>query len=375
MPVSRGFSKGLETGVYQQMLDAAPDAMLLVDQTGLIRFANQRSKDIFQYEPQELVGQKVEMLVPRIIAEAHIGMRENYFATPNIRAMGSGLNINARRKDSVLVPVEISLSPITIGGDRFAITVIRDVDDLRRAQRELRDKARKLEQSNRDLEQFAYVASHDLQEPLRMVASYTTLLKRRYADKLDQDANEFIGFAIGGVKRMQALISDLLIYSRISTREAPMTEVPLQEIVDQAKHNLQVAFDEKKAIIETGPLPVVFGNAGQLVQLLQNLIGNAVKFCGKQPRVSVTAKDLGDRVEIVVADNGIGIARAHQEKIFMIFQRLHAREQYEGTGIGLAICERVVSQHGGKIWVESEEGQGAKFIFTLLKEGRAREDG
>lgn len=370
MPLLGDFLAGVETGVYRQLLDAAPDAMLVVDQTGMIRFANQRSKDLFQYEPHELVGEKVELLVPRMIAEAHVGMRDHYFGTPNVRAMGTGLNINARRKDSVLVPVEISLSPITIGRERFAITVIRDVEDLRRAQRELRDKARKLEQSNRDLEQFAYVASHDLQEPLRMVASYTTLLKRRYEDKLDQDAKEFIGYAIDGVKRMQALISDLLIYSRISTREAPTADVSLQDVVDQAKHNLQVAIEENHAQIETGPLPMVFGNAAQLVQLLQNLIGNAVKFCVGQPRISITAKDLGDRVEVAVADNGIGIAPAHQEKIFMIFQRLHAREQYEGTGIGLAICERVVSQHGGKIWVESDERQGAKFVFTLLKEGK-----
>lgn len=364
------FFASLDAGVYRQLLDAAPDAILLVDQKGVIRFANHRSQALFGYEAQELVGQRVELLVPPTIAVAHVGMRDDYFGNPNIRAMGSGLNITARCKDGQEIPVEISLSPIAIGKERFAITVIRDVDDLRRAQRELRDKARKLEQSNRDLEQFAYVASHDLQEPLRMVASYTSLLKKRYADKLDQDAQEFIGFAIDGVKRMQALISDLLIYSRISTRDAPKTMVSLQDIVEQAHNNLQVAIEEKHAQIKADKLPEVYGNAGQLVQLMQNLMGNAVKFCKEQPLVSITTRDLGDQIEVTVADNGIGIASSYQEKIFMIFQRLHAREQYEGTGIGLAICESVVSQHGGKIWVESEEGRGAKFIFTLLKEGK-----
>ncbi|HEU0075861.1 MAG TPA: ATP-binding protein [Dehalococcoidia bacterium] len=230
-----------------------------------------------------------------------------------------------------------------------------------------------LERSNSELEQFAYVASHDLQEPLRMVGSYTQLIARRYKGRLDSDADEFIEFAVDGARRMQALINDLLQFSRVGTQGSELRPVPLQDALDKALQNLNVAIEESNAEILHGVLPTVLGDQVQLVQLLQNLIGNAIKFCGdRPPEIQMTAERDGDIWRLAVSDKGIGIAPEHQERIFVIFQRLHDRSLYQGTGIGLALCRRIVERHGGQLTVESEPGQGACFNFTLTAVEAAR---
>ncbi len=223
-----------------------------------------------------------------------------------------------------------------------------------------------LARSNSELEQFAYVASHDLQEPLRMVASYMQLLERRYKGKLDQDADEFIGYAVDGAGRMQRLINDLLGYSRLGTHGQAFTSISSQAALDQALDNLGVSLQESQAKVTHDPLPEVKGDQAQLVQLFQNLVGNAVKFhARKAPRVHVSAVPNDKEWVFSVRDNGIGIDPQYAERIFIIFQRLHDRSQYTGTGIGLAICKKIVQRHGGRIWVESEPGKGATFYFTL----------
>ncbi len=238
-----------------------------------------------------------------------------------------------------------------------------ELEERRRAERELA-------RSNAELEQFAYVASHDLQEPLRMVASFTQLLAKRYRGRLDADADEFIGFAVDGSTRMQRLLNDLLAYSRVGTRSKPFAMVECDSVLSDALDNLKPAIEESGALITREPLPIVRGDEVQLIQLFQNLIGNAVKFHGQEPlQVHISAKlQDGDWV-FAVRDNGIGIAPEQQERIFLIFQRLHHRSEYPGTGIGLALCKRIVERHGGRIWVESEVGKGATFYFTV-KEGR-----
>lgn len=229
-----------------------------------------------------------------------------------------------------------------------------------------------LQRSNAELEQLAYVASHDMQEPLRMVASYLQLVVERYADKLDADGHEFIGYAVDGAKRMQALINDLLAFSRVNTKARPFEPTDIAKTVATAKLQLHVAIVESGAEITEGELPVVSGDAIQLLQLFQNLIGNAIKFRGETPpRVHLAAQAGGGGWIFSVSDNGIGIAPEYFERIFVLFQRLHGRRQYPGTGIGLALCKRIVERHGGRIWVESTPGRGSVFRFSLPQNGES----
>ena len=241
-----------------------------------------------------------------------------------------------------------------------------ELDERRRAELKLAQYAGELTRSNAELEQFAYVASHDLQEPLRMVASFTQLLARRYRGKLDQDADEFIGFAVDGATRMQQLINDLLVYSRVGTRGKPLAPTDLSEVLADAQANLYEAVQESGAVVTHDPLPVVNGDPVQLIQLFQNLLANAIRFRGREaPRIHLAAQAREDDWLLSVRDNGIGIAPEHRERIFAIFQRLHPRKEYPGTGIGLALCKKIVERHGGRIWVESAPERGAIFYFNL----------
>jgi len=242
----------------------------------------------------------------------------------------------------------------------------KEIGERRRAEEALEKKTQELARSNRDLEQFAYVASHDLQEPLRMVTSYVQLLARRYKGKLDSDADEFIVFAMDGAIRMWRLINDLLAYSRVSTESRELESTDCEAVLNESLDNLKVAIEENGAVVTHDSLPTVMADNPQLVQLFQNLIGNAIKFRGSEPpHVHLSASRNGDRWTFSVRDNGIGIAPEYARRIFILFQRLHSREKYAGTGIGLAICQKIVERHGGDIWVESELGRGATFYFTL----------
>lgn len=234
--------------------------------------------------------------------------------------------------------------------------------------RELEERTRQLERSNKELEEFAYVASHDLQEPLRMVASYTTLLAKRYSGNLDDKADRYIAYAVDGAKRMQQLILDLLALSRVAKRAEELAPADCEKALECALSNLGIAVAETGALVTYDPLPVVLAEGSQLIQLFQNLVGNSLKFHSEQlPVVHVSAQDKGDEWLFAVRDNGIGIDPQHAERIFVIFQRLHKPSEYPGTGIGLAMCKKIVERHGGRIWVESEPGRGATFCFTFPK--------
>ena len=235
----------------------------------------------------------------------------------------------------------------------------------------VKERTAELARSNAELEQFAYVTSHDLQEPLRMVASYLQLVERRYTDRLDADAHEFIEFAVDGAKRMQVLINDLLTYSRVGTKGHPFQSTDCETVVKTALENLQFAIQDSGAQVGHGPMPAVMGDATQLTQLFQNLIGNAIKFRRDQPlEICIRAEPSEGGWRFSIQDNGIGIESQYFDRIFGLFQRLHGRVAYPGTGIGLAICKRIVERHGGAIWVESTPGQGATFYFTIPEKGR-----
>ena len=264
--------------------------------------------------------------------------------------------------------------------------IISDVTERKQAEAELRETLTDLQRSNADLEQFAYVASHDLQEPLRMVASFVQLLGMRYQGRLDADADEFIGFAVEGATRMQQLLLDLLEYSRVGTRGAPLRPTDTAALCHTVIANLELAIQESGATVICAPLPTVNADAAQLAQVFQNLIANALKFHGAEPpRVHISAQlriadcrlpiaesipqsKIANRKsewEFAVRDNGIGIEAEYFDQIFVLFKRLNSRAKYPGTGIGLAICKRIIERHGGRIWVESAPGQGATFYFTL----------
>jgi len=355
---------------FRALLESAPDSIVIVDRRGRIAIVNQQVEQMFGYRRDELVGQPIEILIPDRFREQHVGDRSRYVAHPRTRPMGAGLQLFARRKDGTEFPVEISLSPLEEPDGMLVTSIVRDVSDRKRAEEQLRQAAAELESSNAELEQFAYVASHDLQEPLRMVASYTQLLARRYQGKLDEDADEFIGFAVDGATRMQALINDLLAYSRVGTRGRPFEATKTADIVDRVTADLDVAIKEAGATITRGPLPIVMGDAVQLGQLFQNLISNAIKFREERPPVvRINAEREGSAWRFSVQDNGIGIEPEYAERIFVIFQRLHSRAEYPGTGIGLAICKKIVERHGGHIWVESPPGEGTTFHFTIPSRG------
>jgi PAS domain S-box-containing protein len=325
------------------------------------------------YRPEELIGLRLtemDILAPESLESAYTNTQRS-FAGERV-----GMAVyELIAKDGTKKVDEIISTPLFRGGQVVAtVNVARDVTERKRAEEELKRYATELERSNEELQQFAYVASHDLQEPLRMVASYTQLLSKRYHGKLDPDADEFIGYAVDGAKRMQQLINDLLAYSRVGSRGQPFQPTDTQAVLDEALRNLQAAIAESVGAITHDPLPTVLADKAQLGQLFQNLLGNAIKYRGEeQPVVHVGAERRDGQWRFSVRDNGIGIAPEHHERIFAIFQRLHSQSEYPGTGIGLAICKRIVERHGGRIWVESEVGHGSTFYFTLPDGGDTHE--
>ena len=290
-----------------------------------------------------------------------------YWISGMVKAMTALISVATAMALVPLIPRALALrTPAELEAANLALQ--EEIAERRRAETELAEHAAELGRSNADLEQFAYVASHDLQEPLRMVASYTQLLARRYQGKLDADADEFIRYTVDGVSRMQELILDLLAYSRVGRQQKHLEMVALDEVLAEVTANLRRTIDDASATIVHDVPPDVIGDRSHLVQVLQNLIGNAIKFCGSEPpRIHVRCESVGDDWQISVSDNGIGIDPAYFDRIFVIFQRLHSRERYPGSGIGLSICKKIVEHHGGRIWVESI-GEGSTFRFTLPKE-------
>jgi PAS domain S-box-containing protein len=346
---------------FRHLSDSAFEA-IVVHENGVVTEANRAFGRMYGYEPHEVPGLRLADLVApesleTVMEHIRSGSEEPYDAV--------GL-----RSDGSRVILETVGRTMQYRGRTMRVTALHDITERKQAEAELARQAEELARSNQELQQFAYVASHDLQEPLRMVASYTQLLARRYQGQLDERADQYIHYAVDGANRMKQLIDDLLTYSRVGTGGKDLGPVACREVLDTVLSNLQIAIAEAGATVTHDPLPEVTGDASQLGQLFQNLIGNAIKFRGEQPpRVHIAVCRDQDAWKFGVRDNGIGIDPKHFERIFLMFQRLHVRSEYPGTGIGLALCRRIVERHGGRLWLESRPGAGTVFWFTLLARG------
>jgi PAS domain S-box-containing protein len=352
---------------YRGLLEAAPDAMLVVDQSGAIVLVNAQAELRFGYSRDELLGRAVTDVIPAGFAERLVADALRSTEAALAQQIGTGIELVGRRRDGGEFPIELMLSPLDSADGVLVTAAIRDITVRKAAEAELLEKVEALNLSNQELEQFAYAASHDLQEPLRMISSYTQLLARRYKGQLDADADEFIAFAVDGAARMERLIQDLLAYSRVGTEGRDLQPTSSEGALEQALINLRGAIEESGAVVSHGALPEVLADETQLVQLFQNLVGNGIKYRSTAPpEVRLSAVSQPDaRWRFSVEDNGLGIDPQYFERIFGMFQRLHGRDEFAGTGIGLAIARKIVERHGGSISVASEPGNGSTFQFTL----------
>lgn len=352
---------------FRLALECSPTAIITVDRQGSITLANATTEALFGYCREELLGLRVENLIPERFRMGHSDSRESFFEKPEARGMGIGRDLYGLKKDGTEFPIEIGLNPVETADGPVVMASIIDISKRKEIEEVYARQREELERSNKDLEQFAYVASHDLQEPLRAVAGCVQLLQKHCQGRLDERADEFIGHAVDGCKRMQGLIDDLLAFSRLARDDREHKTVDSTAALAITVRNIAALIEENDAQITSDQLPPVEGDPLRLAMVFQNLVGNAVKF--RRPsepvKVYVGAVVKGNHIIFSVADNGIGIAPEHFERIFGIFQRLHTRREYPGTGIGLAVCKRIVERHGGRIWVESEPGCGTTFYFTM----------
>lgn len=352
---------------FRLIIETAMDAVVNIDDGGAIIEWNKNAETTFGWKKEDVLGKKLsEMIIPQQYREAHEKGLKHFHATGTGPVLNKRIEITALNRLGREFPVELVITPIQLLNKLIFSAFIRDISERKQAEQKIRKFTEELQFSNKELEQFAYVASHDLQEPIRKIVGFAQLFASNFEGQLEGKPKEYLNYIIDGAKRMQTLIQDLLAYSRIGRKELTLEVLDFNGVVKEAVGNLEVAVQETKAEIIYQHLPCLSVHKSFIVQIFQDLIGNSLKYRSEEiPRVEVSAQQKNNLWEFTVADNGIGIDQQFTNKLFVIFQRLHTKDKYEGTGIGLAVSKRMVEMHGGRIWIEPHEGGGAVFKFTL----------
>lgn len=344
------------------IVDSTVDGIITIDDKGKIESFNKACSTIFGYENTEVIGKNIKVLMPEPYHSEHDTYLENYNTTGEKKIIGIGREVKGKRKNGEIFPLDLSVSEVNVHGYKIYSGIVRDISDRKKSEEEII-------RSNEELERFAYIASHDLQEPLRMVANFTGLLEEEYKDQFDEQAAQYMRFIIDAAHRMQDLVGDLLEYSRVGNENSGLTDVDCTSQTELVLSNLKETINEARAIVKLGKLPVIQVKPVRFSQLMQNLIGNALKYRtpDNTPEIKISAEDRGNEWLFSVSDNGIGMQEEYLEQIFIIFKRLHGKKEYQGTGIGLAVCKKIVESFDGKIWAESKIGEGSTFYFTFPK--------
>ncbi|WP_224981167.1 sensor histidine kinase [Geomonas agri] len=360
--------------MLERLFETAPDAIVVVDGGGVIRKVNQQAEVIFGYMREELVGQRIETLIPKRFHKRHRQHLRNYFGDPRARKMGIGLELYGRHKNGSEIPVDIMLNPIEAQESTWVFAVIRDITLQKQGEAKilelnlaLRNQLEQLAATNRELESFSYSVSHDLRAPLRHIIGFVDLLNAKAGTGLDEKSRHYLDVIGSAAKKMGLLIDDLLAFSRMGRSEMMKGWVDLGLLVREIVADLQGDLQEREVQWDIAPLPVVLGDAAMLRQVLINLIGNAIKFTRSRATatIAIGSVERENEQEVYVRDNGVGFDEAYANKLFGLFQRLHANEEFEGTGVGLAIVQRIVLRHGGRVWAEGGLNTGACFWFSL----------
>ncbi|MCB1757313.1 MAG: PAS domain S-box protein [Gammaproteobacteria bacterium] len=350
------------------IVDHTVDGLITIDESGVIETFNESCEQIFGYSATEVIGENVKILMPEPFYSEHDQYLKNHRETGEKKIIGIGREVKGRRKDGSVFPLDLSVSEIQIKNRKLYSGILRDITERKKAEA-------RIMQSNLELERFAVIASHDLQEPLRMISSFTELLDKEYGSDMDDDARLYLKFVVDASVRMQKLVSDLLEYSRINSHEADCLYFDANEQLSIVLNNLHEAIVKDNIVVTSDELPEIYSNQIQFGRLLQNLVSNAVKYRAgnRQCRIHIGCGDVDGSWQFFVRDNGIGIEEEYIDQIFTIFRRLHNKDEYSGTGIGLSVCKRIIDILGGKLWVESEKDQGSTFYFTIPKPSGSEE--
>jgi PAS domain S-box-containing protein len=350
--------------LYRILVEEMWQGVATITQDSTIYYSNARLSKLLGISMEQVTGRKLKDFIHPDDVKLF-----NFILNSGLKTIGQG-ELRIETKNDSIIHVLISIKTLPdLEGTYVVITDLSEQkhhEEVLKTQKELKETLEELKRSNAELEQFAYIASHDLQEPLRMVSSFTQLLEKKYKDELDDEAREYINFAVDGAKRMQVLINDLLAFSRVTSKTVDFTEIDLKELLGEVMFNLELDIEETNAQITCDTLPEIVGDYSQILRIFQNIIANSLKYRSEEtPKVNISAHKEQGYWLFSIEDNGIGIEPQYFGQVFQIFRRLHTQDEYEGTGIGLAITKRIVERHRGNIWVESELGKGSTFYFTI----------